>query len=105
MSELVFLRSKTYAFLLGQLKTVKKLKGISKPIVKNLISFEDYKNAVLNPYSTPVYRKNYSMNSRHHEMFVFEQTKKAISPFDDKRYILEDAINTIPHGSDELYFI
>ena len=30
--------------------------------------------------------------------------KKAISPFDDKRYILDNAIETFPFGYEELYF-
>ena len=34
-------------------------------------------------------------------MYVFKSNKKSLSAFDDKIYILEDGINTIPHCSDK----
>ena len=43
----------------------------------------------------------YTMNSKNHSMYVFKSNKKSLSAFDDKRYILEDGINTIPHCSDK----
>ena len=30
--------------------------------------------------------------------------KIGLSPFDDKRFICEEGINTLPHGIDSLYF-
>ena len=48
MSELVFL-SKAYAFkVIG--KEVKKLKGITKSTIKHDITFQDFKDAITEPY-------------------------------------------------------
>ena len=57
MSELVFLRSKAYVFLVEN-KEAKKLKGITKTTVKNFLTFEDYENVLLNPYTSINYHKN-----------------------------------------------
>ena len=42
MSELVFLRSKAYAYLVEN-KDVKKLKGITKTTINKSLTFDDYK--------------------------------------------------------------
>ena len=33
-----------------------------------------------------------------HRMYTFESNKISLSAFDDKRYILDDGINTLPYG-------
>ena len=103
MSELVFLRSKAYAFLVKN-EDVKKLKGITKTTIKKSLTFDDYKNVLLKPYTKTKYLKMFLLNSDKHEMFVKEVNKKSISPFDDKRWIYNDGIKTYPHGYEELYF-
>ena len=96
MSELVALRSKAYSYLVdGEEK--KKLKGISRNVVKKQITHQHYKDAVLNEYKKVNYNKMYTLNSINHEMFIQERNKKSISPYDDKRYILADGIKTLPH--------
>ena len=39
-----------------------------------------------------------SLRSENHEMFIEEVDKSSLNPFDDKRYILEDGITTMPFG-------
>ena len=89
MSELVFLRSKAYAFKVNG-KEVKKLKGITKSTIKHDITFQDVKDAITEPYEKIFYKKMYVLNSDKHEMYVKEMIKKAISPYDDKRWISEE---------------
>ena len=50
------------------------------------------------------YKKMYVLNSDKHEMYVKELNKKAISPYDDKRWMSNDGIITFPHGYDDLLF-
>ena len=95
MSEIVFLRSKAYSYRVED-EEKKKLKGITKSTIQR-ISFDEYKNSLVYDYTVPNYCKMYQMNSDKHRIHIYEVNKKSISPFDDKRYILNDAIKTIPH--------
>ena len=75
MSELVFLRSKAYAYLVKN-KDVKKLKGITKTTINKSLTFNDYKNVLLKPYTNINDHKMFLLNSDKHEMFVKEVNKK-----------------------------
>ena len=103
MNEIVFLRSKAYSFTLTDLSEVKKLKGIGKTIITKDIRFDDYKDCLFN--NKTKMNKMYTLNSNKHELFVNEINKISMTPFDDKRYICEDGIQTIPYGMDDLYFL
>ena len=46
ISEFIGVRSKTYAFVKNNKEVSKKLKGVSKPVVKKDIYFDDYKRCV-----------------------------------------------------------
>ena len=37
------------------------------------------------------------IKSNHHEIYTYESNKTSLSDFDDKRYILDDGINTLPY--------
>ena len=39
-----------------------------------------------------------NFHSHQHQLHTIKQTKKSLSPFDDKRYILEDGFTTRAHG-------
>ena len=103
MSELVFLRSKAYAFKNGN--EVKRLKGITRSTIKHDVTFQDFKDAITEPYEKVFYRKMYVLNSEKHEMYVKEINKKAVSPYDDKRWIDNEGIKTLPFGYEDLYFM
>jgi len=98
MKELIFLRSKVYSYKTGN-KECKKLKGISRSVVKKDITHDDYKRSLFN--NKIQLNKMYRLNSDKHEMFVSEVNKVSLNPFDDKRYICDDGIETLPYG---LYF-
>ena len=100
MSEIAFVKSKLYAYkkniYSGDIKEEKKLKGISKHIIKDMI-FEEFKNIILIDKPEPIKKVVYTLNSENHKMYMNKQNKIALSAFDDKRYILDDGITTIPH--------
>ncbi len=99
MTEFIALRSKMYAYKKrGQTKDSesKRLKGISKNVVKKNITFDDYMVSLLN--NKTFYHKMRTLNSDKHEMYLQEVEKKSLNPFDDKRYILDDGITTLPFG-------
>ena len=94
--EIIYLRSKVYSFILIDNTEEKKLKGISRVTIKNDLRFDHYKNCL---YQGTVHmNKMYTLNSDKHQMFLNQRNKVSLNPFDDKRYILDDGIQTLPHG-------
>ena len=95
MTEFIALRSKMYAYKTHDNET-KKLKGIARHVVKKDISFDNYFDSLMG--NTIYYHKMRSLRSRQHEMYVEEVNKLSLNPFDDKRYISDDGITTLPFG-------
>lgn len=69
---------------------------MTKAVVKNHITFEDYKNCL---YEKSQIRKNMRMfQSKEHVMRTVVVNKIALSANDDKRVIQNDNVNTLPYG-------
>jgi hypothetical protein len=102
MTEFLALRSKAYVYKTKQagIRTKetesKRLKGINRNVVKNYITFDDYKDTLFN--NNNYEHKMRTLKSDRHEMYLNEITKASLSSFDDKRYILNDGIKTVPFG-------
>ena len=64
--------------------------------MKKGITIEDYKECVLGGKSRNVEQSYF--RSHKHEMFTEKIIKVALSPYDDKRVVLEDGIRTLPIG-------
>ena len=93
--EFAGVRAKCYA-VKYQDKEDKKCKGVKKAVVKKRITFEDYKNCVLNKAQKFITQN--MIRSRAHNVFTESLHKRALSAEDDKRVVLEDGINTLPIG-------
>ena len=78
----VGIRSKCYSFITKN-NTVKKTKGVSKVVVKKNITFDDYKNCVLN--DTPKRVKINAIRTLKLTNYSLTQDKLALSNKDDKR--------------------
>uniref|UniRef100_UPI0035D08594 hypothetical protein n=1 Tax=Bartonella sp. CL41QHWL TaxID=3243527 RepID=UPI0035D08594 len=115
MTEFIALRSKMYAYKMKELESSrpsvltpevskaivtesesKKLKGISKNVVKRDITFDDYVDCL--EKSKSFNHKMRHLISEKHQIYLEEVDKKSLSPFDDKRFILDDGVTTIPFG-------
>ena len=94
MSEIAFLRSKQYGFLENEQQHLK-CKGITRAVTKNLIKFSEMKNC-LNPNAEDIYKTQITLNNKKHDMYKMKTPKKALTRFDDKRYICDDGITTYP---------
>ena len=70
--------------MLLKLERKLRLKGITKSTIKHDITFQDFKDAITEPYEKEFYKKMYVLNSDKHEMYVKELNKKAISQYDEK---------------------
>ena len=72
------------------------LKGVSKSYVKKNIKHKDYINCL--------HKKTLSIANQiwiaqdSHKLFTIKQSKIALTPFDDKRFILEDGIHSRAYG-------
>lgn len=104
MTEFVGLRSKMYCVKAQEVENMKvknvekmkKAKGVKKNVLKNQISFDDFLNCIQN--NCTVIRFQNSIRSKLHKVFTVRQKKVALSPFDNKRYILQNKIDTLPWG-------
>ena len=80
------MRPKTYTFKLENNEVVKKLKGISKPVVKNTIQFEDYYNCVMDKEVKNEYVSVNAIRTDNMTNYSICQNKKAFSNTDNKRH-------------------
>ena len=75
---------------------VQKLKGMKKYVVQENIIHEHYKRCLFNGqkhYETMETFRSYNQN-----ISTISQNKLALSRYEDKRYILDDGIETFVHG-------
>ena len=96
ISEFVGLRSKLYAYKMVEGKEEKKCKGVKKNVVRNEITFEDYKECLFSGEST--HRKMNTFRSRQHNIYTESINKTALSANDGKRIIREDGVHTMAIG-------
>ena len=92
ITHFVGLRPKMYSFKIEESKTVKKLKGIKKSVIKKQIDFEDYVDCLKTGK-----KKMRSMNiikSENHDIYSKEVNKLALSSDDNKRILCKDKVNT-----------
>jgi len=98
----VGLRSKMYAFKMNDSdKTeVKVAKGVKKSVIGKSIQFSDYDHCLCNLETAE--HSFHSIRSQKHTVYTYFQSKSTLSPFDDKRWILNDGITTLPYGHYQL---
>ena len=94
------LRAKSYAFCWldnkDEIHEEKKLKGIQKCVVKTNVNFNHYKSAL---YEKKTHiASTCSLRSHLHQIKTLAIRKVATGPFDDKRYLLNDGISSLPYG-------
>ena len=96
IEEFVGLRSKLYSFKMCEGEETKKCKGVKKSVVKKSIAHEDYKTCLFNG-KEQICKMNV-IRSYNHEVYTEEVNKVPLCSDDDKRYILENRVNTLAWG-------
>ncbi|XP_043481311.1 uncharacterized protein LOC122510605 [Leptopilina heterotoma] len=96
VTEFVGLRSKMYSIRVEGEDFVKKAKGIKAGVVKKTIKFDDYVQC-LNNFEIQT-KTQYNIRSRLHNLETIKQIKVALSPQNDKRYLLPGSTDTLPWG-------
>ena len=97
INEYAGVRSKLYAYLTLNNKEEKKAKGIKKYVIKNKLLFKDFKDCVLNKTTKRITQSN--IRSYDHKVYTEIINKIAMNWYDDKRYILENGIDTLSWGN------
>ena len=96
IEEFVALRAKLYSLKMYEGEETKKCKGITKMVIEKSIAHEDYKTCL---FEQEVQRRKMNIiRAYNHVVYTETINKVALSPFDDKRYILEDKIKTLAWG-------
>ncbi|KMQ85714.1 hypothetical protein RF55_15565, partial [Lasius niger] len=92
MTEFVGLRAKMYALRVDGKKDTKKVKGVKSNVVARNITFKDYTRCLNDEIE--ISRQQSSIRSKLHEVYTIRETKIALSPYDDKRYVIPDSTDT-----------
>ena len=94
--ELVAIKSKLYSVLYGEDQKKCTAKGLQKSVLKKFINHNHYLNVIENnsAYITKMKR----IQSKNHQLQTIKLNKMIFTAFDDKRYILDDGLNTLPFG-------
>ena len=100
MAEFVALRLKLYSYKKLDGSEDKKCKGIKKCVVKETLTFEDYKACLFN--NSTEYRSQLMFRLGKHEVHTIEVNKVALNRDDDKRISRKDGISTFARGHKDL---
>ena len=96
INEYAGVRSKLYAYLTLNNGEQKKAKGIKKYAIKNKLLFKDFKDCVLNKTTKRITQSN--IRSYDHKVYTEIINKVALNWYDNKRYIMENGIDTLSWG-------
>jgi hypothetical protein len=96
VTKFVGLKSKLYSIMYGDNKNKTTAKGLQKAVLKKYINHSNYKNVLTtnNCLSTTMHR----IQSKDHVLETIELNKLIFTPMDDKRYINDNGIDTLPFG-------
>jgi hypothetical protein len=94
--EFVGLRSKMYSLLTKGGKEKSTAKGIKSSFQKKYIKHQLYKQCLFDTTTTSA--TYHQIGSSNHNISTNKIVKAALSPFDDKRYLLADSTDTLSYG-------
>lgn len=94
--EFVGLKSKMYSNLLETMEEKKTCKGIKKNVKDYIIRHEDYKRTLLS--GLEMYHEQKGLRSYNHKIYTIQSSKKSLSCFDDKKYLLDNGIDCYAYG-------
>ena len=95
IEEFVGLRAKMYSAKTKK-EELKKAKGVKKNVVKKDISHQDYVNCLFEEIKCM--HTMQSIRLFKHKLYTIKQNKISLSPYDDKRYLLDDGVRSLPYG-------
>jgi hypothetical protein len=95
IKEFVGLRPKMYSVLEGDGTEKKTAKGINKSVTRKM-RHEQYFRALFDEQRSTAHMT--CIRSYKHDVMTVNIKKVGLSPYDDKRYVLDDRVTTLAHG-------
>ena len=95
IEELVGLRAKMYS-LKTKKKEMKKAKGVKKKVVKKEISHQDFVDCLFD--EGKFMHTMQTKQSFKHQLYTIKQNKVFLSPYDDRRYLMNNGVSSLPYG-------
>ena len=95
IEEFVGLRAQMYS-LKTKKEEMKKAKGVKKNVVKKDISHQDYVDCLFE--ERKFINTMQAIRSFKHQLYIIKQNKVSPSPNDDKQYLMDDGISSLPYG-------
>ena len=95
MTHFIGLRSKLYSFKVEDQKPINKVKGIKKQAAAK-ITYEDYEKFLFE--EEIIVKEQHVIRSRLHKIYSESEKKIALSPHDDKRYLIPNSTDTLAWG-------
>ena len=100
IAEYVGLRPKMYSILEADGRNIKKAKGVKKSVVRKNIYHDQYRETLLDKKT---FRHGMDvLRSERHHIYGQHLNKISLSPFDSKRWISENGVDTLAYGHEEL---
>ena len=84
-----------YSYKIGE-EEHKKAKGVKKNVVKKEIKHQDYLDVLFN--KKIMHHQMNTIRSESHQINSYHLNKVSLSPYDDKRYLLDDGITSYAYG-------
>lgn len=85
-----------YALRVDGKTDIRKAKSVKNNVVRTTITFDDYIQCLQNEIAMS--RAQTFIRSKLHKVYTVSERKIALSPYDDKRYIMPDSTETLPWG-------
>ena len=95
-NEFIGLRSKMYSIDIHGRDQKNTAAGVKRCVKNRVLKHELYREVLLDRKDVYVTQK--TIQSKNHILKTVEQYRVGLSAYDDKRYILEDGIRTLPYG-------
>lgn len=96
IAEYVGLRPKMYSILETSGSNIRKAKGVKRSVVKKHIRHEQYKEAL---FTKQTFRHGMDvLRSERHHIYGQRLNKVSLSPYDSKRWIAENGVETLAYG-------
>ena len=80
---------------------MKKTKGVKKNAVKKVISHKDYVDFLFE--ERKCMHTMQTIRSFKHQLYTIKQNKVSLSPYNYKRYLMDDRANSLPYRHFSLF--